>query len=210
MPGRRRQKRTDASKIDATPPWETRHRDEPVATTGPFDARDAPEDEIPRVDLGALQIPVSDAFDVQVNLDGQVVIAATLTNADGGMQLGVFAAPRNEGIWDEVRDEIAKSLKEDVKASSIIEKDGPFGTELHAMASDGPGRKVPVRFVGIDGPRWFVRAQFSGPVAAQDGKAAAFEEALRGVVVVRGSEPLPVREPVPLQLPEGVELPGSE
>lgn len=209
MPGRRRQKRTEASKIDATPPWETRHRDEPDATAGPFDIRDAPEDETPRVDLGALQIPVSDVFDVQVNLDGQVVIAATLTNADGSMQLGVFAAPRNEGIWDEVRDEIAKSLKEEVKASSIVEKDGPFGTELHAMAPDGPGCKVPVRFVGIDGPRWFVRAQFSGAVASQDDKAAAFEEALRGVVVVRGSEPLPVREPVPLQLPEGVELPNG-
>ena len=27
------------------------------------------------------------------------------------MQLGVFAAPRNEGIWDEVRAEIAESMR---------------------------------------------------------------------------------------------------
>lgn len=210
MPGRRRQRRTEASKIDATPPWEGRQRDEPAATTGPFDVRDAPEDEVPRVDLGALRIPVADAFDVQVNIEGQVVIAATLANGDGAMQLGVFAAPRNEGIWDEVRTEIAASLKQDVKASSVIEKDGPFGTELHAMAPEGPGRKVPVRFVGIDGPRWFVRAQFSGAIASDEAKAGVFEDALRGLVVVRGSDPLPVREPVPLQLPEGIELPGSE
>jgi hypothetical protein len=33
-------------------------------------------------------------------------------------------------------------------------------------------------------------------------KAAPFEDALRAIVVVRGSEPLPVREPVPLELPK--------
>ena len=64
-----------------------------------------------------------------------------------------------------------------------------------------------MRFVGVDGPRWFLRAMFAGPVATDDEAAAVLEDALRGVVVVRGTEPLPVREPVPLQLPSGVELP---
>ena len=69
---------------------------------------------------------------------------------------------------------------------------------------------MPARFIGVDGPRWFLRAMLVGPVAADAAKARAFEEALRGVIVVRGNDPLPVREPVPLQLPSGVELPGSE
>lgn len=211
MPGRRRQKRTDASKIDATPPWDTRIRVEPDATTGPFDERDAPDDEVPRVDLGALLIPVGDGFDVRVDLnEAQQVIAATLAGPDGTMQLGVFAAPRNEGIWDEVRGEIAESLNAQRK-SSAAEKDGEFGVELHGNlpAESGKGL-VPVRFIGVDGPRWFLRAMLAGPVAADAAKATAFEDVLRGIVVVRGTDPLPVREPVPLQLPSGVELPGSE
>lgn len=211
MPGRRRQKRTDASKIDATPPWETRIRDEPDATTGPFDERDAPDDDVARVDLGAVRIPVEGGFDVRVELnEAQQVIAATLAGRDGTMQLGVFAAPRNEGIWDEVRAEIADSLNTQRKASAT-EHDGPFGTELHGTVRDESGKgTVPVRFIGVDGPRWFLRAMLAGPVATDATKAKMFVQALRGVVVVRGPDPLPVREPVPLQLPADVELPSGE
>lgn len=211
MPGRRRQKRTDASKIDATPPWETRVRAEPDPTTGPFDVRDAPDDDVERVDLGALQIPVSEVFEIRVEVNEvQQVIAATLAGPDGTMQLGVFAAPRNEGIWDEVRAEIVESLSGQARAEAA-EQDGPFGPEVvGAVPEDGGKGSVPVRFVGIDGPRWFLRAMFAGPVAADPSAAATFVDALRQVVVVRGTEPLPVREPVPLQLPAGVELPDPD
>jgi hypothetical protein len=211
VPGRRRQRRTDRSKLDATPPWETRGRDEPEPTTGPYDVRDAPEDDVARVDLGALQVPVIEGFDIRVDLDeARNVVAATLAMPEGSMQLGVFAAPRNEGIWDEVRAEIAESLNAQ-RRSATAEKEGPFGIELHgAVPGDGGRGSVPVRFIGVDGPRWFLRALLAGPVAADAEKAAIFEDALRQVVVVRGSEPLPVRDPVPLQLPSGVELPTGE
>ena len=140
--------------------------------------------------------------------EAQQVISATLAVADGTMQLGVFAAPRNEGIWDEVRAEIAESLNAQRK-SSAKEVDGPFGVELHGtLPADSGSGTVPVRFIGVDGPRWFLRALVAGPVAADGARAAVLEQALRSVVVVRGTEPLPVREPVPLQLPSDLELPG--
>ncbi len=208
MPGRRRQKRTDASKIDATPPWETRIRAEPDATTGPWDERDAPDDDVERIDLGALHVPVRADFDLRLELNEvQQVIAATLARPDGTMQLGVFAAPRNEGIWDEVRAEIAESLNSQRKGAAA-EQDGPFGVELHGNIPEDGGRGVvPVRFIGVDGPRWFLRAMLAGPVAADEKAAVVLEDALRDVVVVRGTEPLPVRDPIALQLPNGVELP---
>jgi hypothetical protein len=211
VPGRRRQKRTDRSKIDATPPWETRLREEPDPTTGPYDERDAPEDEVTRVDLGALQVPVSESYDIRVDLnEAHQVISATLAMVDGTMQLGVFAAPRNEGIWDEVRAEIAESMNAQRKGSAT-EKDGPFGKELHgSLPGEGGRGTVPVRFLGVDGPRWFLRGLVAGPVVTDAAKAAIFEDALRNVVVVRGNEPLPVREPVPLQLPADIPVPGSE
>ena len=211
MPGRRRQKRTDRSKIDATPPWETRAREEPKPTGGPFDERDAPDDELPRVDLGALRVPISDSYDIRVDLnEAQQVISATLAMPDGTMQVGVFAAPRNEGIWDEVRAEIAQSLAAQRKQATT-EPAGPFGTELHgSLPADGGRGTTPVRFIGVDGPRWFLRGLLAGPAAVDPKKAEVFEEALRNCVVVRGSEPLPVREPVPLQLPSDITLPGAE
>ena len=212
MPGRRRQKRTDRSKIDATPPWERRVREDRAPTSGPYDEKDLPaDDEITRVDLGALRIPVSDRYDIRVDLnEAQQVIGATLAMPEGTMQVGVFAAPRNEGIWDEVRAEIADSLRQQ-RRQNLSEPDGPFGTELHGtLPADGGGGPVPVRFIGVDGPRWFLRGLLAGPVAADGGKAAVFEEALRGCVVVRGTDPLPVREPVPLRLPSDITLPEPD
>jgi hypothetical protein len=211
VPGRRRQKRTERSKLDATPPWESRARDEPAATTGPYDERDAPEDDVPRVDLGALRIPVAAGYDIRVDMnEAQQVISATLAAPDGTMQLGVFAAPRNEGIWDSVRAEIADSLNGQRRASAA-EAEGPFGTELRGSLPGEDARStVPVRFIGVDGPRWFLRALLAGPVATEPSKARRFEDAFRQCVVVRGTEPLPVREPVPLTLPGDIELPPSE
>ncbi|HKC26401.1 MAG TPA: DUF3710 domain-containing protein [Jatrophihabitans sp.] len=211
MPGRRRQKRTERSKLDATPPWDTRSRDEPAATTGPYDERDAPEDDVQRVDLGALRIPVAAGYDIRVDMnEAQQVVSATLAAPDGTLQLGVFAAPRNEGIWDAVRAEIADSLNGQRRASAA-EAQGPFGTELRGSLPGEDARStVPVRFIGVDGPRWFLRGLLAGPAATDPAKAKRFEEAFRQCVVVRGAEPLPVREPVPLKLPGDIELPPTE
>ena len=205
MTPKRRQKRSDRAKIDATPPWETRIREAAPVTTGPFDEQDAPDDDIPRVDLGALRVPVNDGHEVRLEMnEAQQVIGVTLASPEGNMQLGVFAAPRNEGIWDEVRPEIAASLSSQ-KGIPKERHDGPFGTELLGqLAADG-GQRLPVRFIGIDGPRWFLRAMLVGNVAADPSKAARFERTLRNVVVVRGNDPLPVRDAVPLQLPRDLQ-----
>jgi hypothetical protein len=205
---RRREKRSERSKLDATPPWETRVRAEPDTTSGPYDVRDEPEEERERVDLGALRIPLVEGFDIRVDVNEmQQVVSATIAGQHGTMQIGVFAAPRNEGIWDEVRAEIAESLRAQRGAPKEHE-DGPWGTELHATLRDDNNQPVPVRFVGVEGPRWFLRALLAGPVAGDTELAAPYEALLRDVIVVRGTDPLPVREPVPLRLPQGVELPA--
>jgi len=199
---RRKEKRTERSKLDATPPWETRVRDEPAPTEGPYDERDAPDDELARIDLGALRVPVGPGIDVRLEMnDAEQVIAVTLATKDGHMQLGVFAAPRNEGIWDEIRAEIATSVNSQRGAAKEV-SDDHFGTQLTGKLPGDGGALVPVRFIGVDGPRWFLRAMLVGAIATDRAKAASFEQALRQVVVVRGVEPLPAREPVPLRLPK--------
>jgi Protein of unknown function (DUF3710) len=199
---RRKVKRTERSKLDATPPWETKRPRTHAVTTGPFDVTDAPEDGRTRLDLGTLQIPVSDGIEVRLEVDEQQQIAGvTLVGPTGQMQLGLFAAPRNEGIWDGIRAEIRDSISE--QRGTVDELDGEFGVEL-AGKLPAPGGFTPVRFVAVDGPRWFLRAMLAGAPASDDAEAEPFLEVFRNVVVVRGSEALPVRDPVPLNLPADV------
>lgn len=196
---RRKEKRTEQSKLDATPPWDTKRRHESTPTTGPYDLADSPAADGERLDLGALRVPVDIGLEVRVEVgeDGQVA-GVTLLGPTGQMQLGVFAAPRKEGIWDEVRAEIKASIS--TQGGTVSEQDGPFGTELVGRLP-APGGLTPVRFLGVDGPRWFLRAMLAGAPALEAEQAEPFLDAFRGVVVVRGNDPLPVRDPVPLQLP---------
>jgi hypothetical protein len=196
---RRKQKATERSKLDATPPWDTTRHHRTVETTGPYDVADRPADDIQRLDLGALLIPADSGLEIRVEVaqEGQVA-AVVVLNATGQMQLGVFAAPRNEGIWDEVRAEIKASISS--QGGTVAEQAGEFGTELNGKLP-APGGVTPVRFVGVDGPRWFLRAMLAGAPAQDDAQAQPFLETFRRTVVVRGNEPLPVREPIPLQLP---------
>ena len=197
---RRKEKRTEQSKLDATPPWETRRTHENQPTTGPYDVADSPDDGVERLDLGALRVPVDSGLEIRVEVgeNGQVV-GVMMLNPDGQMQLGVFAAPRKDGIWDEIRTEIKASISS--QGGTVSEQAGEFGPEL-AGRLPVPGGLTPVRFLGVDGPRWFVRAMLAGAPAVDEEQARPFLDAFRGLVVVRGADPLPVREPVPLQLPK--------
>jgi hypothetical protein len=62
-----------------------------------------------------------------------------------------------------------------------------------------------VRFLGVDGPRWFLRAVISGPAAQDEAKAAPLVELVRSVVVVRDDEARPPREALPLRVPAAAE-----
>jgi hypothetical protein len=195
----RRRHRSERQKIDATPPWSTERERDTDVTTGPYDELDAPDDGLERLDLGALQIPVIGGVEVRVDVgpDGQV-IAATLSYGGSEAQVGAFAAPRTAGIWDEVRKEIRASISQ--QGGTAQESRGRFGTELSGRIPVQDGYQN-VRFVGVDGPRWFLRGLFSGPAAGDPAKAAVLEDAVRSIVVVRGTSPMPVRDPLPLTLP---------
>ena len=176
----------------------------PLRPAGPWDLADAPELENPRLDLGALHVPVFPDTDVrlEVSPEGEVV-AATLVHAESALQLNVFAAPKTEGIWAEVCSEIRDALNEG--GGQAQEAQGVFGTELHAaVPSEVPGQGTmlaPARFVGVDGPRWFLRGLLTGPAATDDAAAAPLFDAMKQVAVARGSDPMAVRDPLKLVLP---------
>jgi hypothetical protein len=181
---------------------------EPTRPQGPWDADDLPEeDEVQRIDLGGLLVPVPEGTEVRVDVspEGEVV-AATLVQGESTMQVNAFAAPRRSGIWDEVRREIAEALNSG--GGKAEEGVGTYGKELRAQVpSEVPGSGVqlaPARFIGVDGPRWFLRALLAGPAATDPASATGLEAVLRDVVVVRGHEAMAVRDPLPLRLPKDV------
>lgn len=179
----------------------------PSRPQGPWDVADAPEREGDRLDLGALRLPVSQGLDIRVDLSPQgEVVAATMVRGESALQVSAFAAPRTEGIWDEVRAEINESLGRG--GGQAEEVPGPFGTELRAgVPTQVPGQGVVLaaaRFVGVDGPRWFLRGLITGAAASDADRAAELEADFREIVVVRGGDPMVVRDPLLLTLPPDV------
>ena len=217
MPFGRRRNRIERSLRERGVPPEPQHREREVEeTSGPWDLADAPQDGLPRIDLGALRLPAVQGTELRVELNQQQkVIGATLRMGESQLQVSAFAAPRATGIWDSVREDLATSASG--QGGSLREVDGPFGTELTGTilvsAPPPPGqteRAKPVRraarFIGVDGPRWFLRGLLTGPAASAEGaappEAETLLQAFRDIVVVRGSEPMPVREQLPLILPQ--------
>jgi hypothetical protein len=171
--------------------------------SGPWDgAGTFPQRE--RLDFGSLLVPVREGLDVQVNMAEDTGVWITVVRGDNAMQLQAFAAPKTSGLWDEVRQEIAEEVAK--SGGDSQETQGPFGAELRArVRPTGDGRRQqlePVRFMGVDGPRWFLRGVISGPAARRPELARPFEELFADVVVVRGDHPAPPRDLLEIRLPE--------
>ena len=181
---------------------------EPVAPgrpAGPWDSDDVPDDGLPRLDLGGLLVPVMPGMEARVDVDQeqQAVVSATLVDGTSALQINAFAAPKKAGIWGEVRDEIVESLRQNGGSAEVVE--GPFGPEIRAQVPSAmPDQAVtlqPARFIGVDGPRWFLRGLLSGAGAADPAHGERLEEAFRNIVVVRGGDAMAPRDALPLRLP---------
>jgi hypothetical protein len=219
-----RRRRTDADQPAAEFPGELAGedpagQDEP-ALAGPWDAgASVPGGE--RLDFGSLQVPAGEGFEVQVSVVDNQPAWITVLSGESGLQLQAFAAPKTGGLWDEVRAEIAAEVARNGGQSS--EDEGPFGIELRARiipaepVHSGPGGQLqPVRFLGADGPRWFLRGLITGPAAQREDLAEPLERVFGGVVVVRGDHPVPPRDLLEIRLPDEImtalagELAGPE
>jgi hypothetical protein len=174
----------------------------PAGETGPWDAAE-PHSELPRVDLGSILVPVLEGTDIQLVFAEQHGAWVTVRYQLSELQLQAFAAPKRAGIWDEVRGEIVNEING--TGGRCQEREGPFGTEVVAEVPAEPNQPAsgvrPIRFIGVDGPRWFLRGLLAGAAAVDPAAAAPLEAVFRETVVVRGDHPVPPRELLELRLP---------
>jgi Protein of unknown function (DUF3710) len=163
---------------------------------GPYDEADAPHEEVARLDLGSVRLPVPDGAQLQVEMDpAGPVLAVHLLTERGRLTVTAFAAPRSEELWDEVCTEIVARLRDD--GTAVEEVRGEWGREVHAVTD-----QMTLRFVGVDGPRWLLRGVAAGAAQTHDELVELLYSVLRDTVVVRGTEALPVRSPLPITLPQ--------
>lgn len=183
---------------------------QPEALNGPFDVSQLPsDDDHRRIDFGSLVVPAVDGMQVRLEMDEhENVVAVSVMLDDTALQMQTFAAPRHEGLWEEIRQELAEGIR--ASRGKAREADGPFGRELRAEVAvtgpEGTTAPQPVRFIGVDGPRWFLRGLISGVGGGDADRAKAVERVFAAVAVRRGSHAAPPREPLPLALPDDAPL----
>jgi hypothetical protein len=174
------------------------------AVDGPFDESEA-NPVRPYIDLGAIKILPREGLNLRLEVEEQTqrIVAVGLDYAESTLQVQPFAAPRSSGLWDETREQIQEQIAQ--QGGRVEEREGALGAELLAEIPAVAGAEGSVtrlaRFVGVDGPRWFLRGVIGGAATSDAEAAAAVEDLFRSIVVVRGGAPMPPRDLIPLRMP---------
>lgn len=174
------------------------------ATSGPFDEAEA-NPVRPYIDLGGIKVLPREGLNLRLEVEEQTkrIVAVGLDYAGSTLQVQPFAAPRSSGLWEETREQIRQQVRQ--QGGRVEEREGPLGPELLAEVpvvanAEGSGKRL-ARFVGIDGPRWFLRGVIGGAATGDIEAAAQIEDLFRSLVVVRGATPMPPRDLIPLKMP---------
>lgn len=173
------------------------------STAGPLDESEANAVR-PYVDLGGVKVVPREGLQLRLEVEEGTnrVVAVGMDYAGSTLQVQPFAAPRTSGLWAEIRQQIVDQIHKQGGTTRIA--DGPFGpevlAEIPANTVGQAGTRL-ARFLGVDGPRWFLRGVISGEGAVSAEAAAPIEDLFRSVVVVRGSTPMPPRDLIPLHMP---------
>lgn len=197
---------------DDTGPDQSKSAPDDRATQGPLDESEANAVR-PYVDLGGVKILPREGLHLRLEVEegSKRVVAVALDYAGSTLQVQPFAAPRTTGLWHEIRQQIADQIHK--QGGRTKQAAGPFGPELLAeiptVQAGGEGSTRIARFIGVDGPRWFLRGVVAGKGAVDRAAAEQIEELFRSIVVVRGMSPMPPRDLIPLHIPRAAGGPGA-
>lgn len=190
--------------IDAELPDDEKSAPEDRETAGPFDESEA-NPVRPYIDLGGVKVLPREGLNLRLEVEEATkrVVAVGLDYAGSTLQVQPFAAPRSTGLWNETRAQIAEQIAQ--QGGTVTEREGEFGPELVAEVPTGGASGADAthlaRFIGVDGPRWFLRGVVAGEGASKPDAAALIDDLFRSLVVVRGGTPMPPRDLIPLRMP---------
>ena len=169
---------------------------------GPFDESDGtitglldPDGEgLGILDFGAYAFvpPVNTQLQIESSEEQNLVVH--VLSGQSNITIDAYAAPKTGGQWRFVASELADGLRNQGAKVSI--QDGPLGREVIGSAAESV-----IRFIGVDGPRWMLRAVIVSSPAEAEQSAEIARTMLSHTVVRRGTNPMPARTPIPLVLP---------
>lgn len=172
------------------------------ASAGPFDSSEVIQIR-PMIDFGSLQLPAREdvVLKLEVEEASNRIVALTVDFEASSLQLQAFSAPLNLGVWHEIRKALETSIAaQGGKTETVI---GPLGPELNAQLPQRQGQGGLAKFIGVDGPKWFLRGVITGE-ALHDALAMTHViDIFRSVVVFRGANPMPPKDLLPLAAPAG-------
>lgn len=176
-------------------------------TVGPFDVKEVPSMR-PYVDLGGIKVAPREGLQLRLDVDSNAkrVVAISLDLEGSTLQVQAFSAPKSSGLWHEVRAQIIDQITK--QGTEFTEQDGPLGPEVVTamrLSKERGGGLAPVRFIGVDGPRWLLRGAITGAAAVDSDAAKSIEDLFRQLVVVRGDSPMPPNELLSLKVPAGAQ-----
>ena len=207
MVGRRKKQATDGDIEVVHAPAEPVE----LRANGPWDVTEKDVSSEPAyLDFGSLLIRGRTGFNLQMPADDDqgTIGSIVLVTENSGLELRAFADARSGGLWDSVRaDLLAEAEKLEAETEAV---DGPFGPELRIRVPvtlpDGEAGFQPSRILGIEGPRWMLRATFLGQEALEPDDDSVLVQALHEVVVRRGDEPKAPRAPLLISMAEDLDV----
>ena len=157
---------------------------------GPWDIADAPSDA-EFLDFGPLKLPRLDALQVRLEIDPDVreIGAVTVRIADCALQLQVIAKRGGVSVWTDTRQALLANLRNRPGHQQVVE--GRFGTEvigvLTGRTPEGMLIDSTMRFQGIEGDSWMIRAVSSGPSVTHDDVVARIDAFISRCAVDRSA-----------------------
>ncbi len=171
-------------------------------TAGPFDSTEVINIR-PSVDFGAISLPIREDVTLKLEVEeaSSRIVALTVEHQGSSLQLQAFSAPGSEGIWHEIRGDLDRSIQSQGGKTEVVV--GPLGPELNAQIPTKDGGSRLAKFIGVDGPKWFLRGVISGLALGDTLAMTYLIEIFRSAVVVRGVAPMPPKELLQLNAPPG-------
>jgi hypothetical protein len=173
-------------------------------SVGPFDISELVQVR-PSIDFGAIQLPLRDdvVYKLEVEEATSKIVALTVEYNGSALQLQAFSAPASDGVWHEIRSSLEQSiLAQNGRTEQVV---GPLGPELNAQIPNVDGGFRLAKFIGVDGPKWFLRGVISGLALGDVLSMSHVIDIFRSVAVVRGSQPMPPKELLELVAPAGAQ-----
>jgi hypothetical protein len=169
--------------------------------TGPHDVSEVTS-TLGYLSFGSILMPTIEGVSVRAEVDENTnaIVAVSFEFEGSILQVSAFSAAKSEELWPEIYQQLVDTITS--TGGSVTETIGGFGKQLDAKLVTGSEARE-IRFIGFDGPRWFLRGAITGPALSDPNAALNMEDIFRSLIIDRGNSPLPPREPLPLKVPDG-------